>query len=253
MTATFTARTPSDIIALAPVVIGFQPTDSIVMMTFGAARTFHARIDLPRDETDVPHIIAGLIEPCVQHEVQRVIFLAFGHDEYDAAHQLALAAIAADIEVISVLYVVNGRWRAHGQDEWHEIDSNMGVQAAVDHGIAPLTSRDSIRQLLDVVPTTRDPRIEAIIEAIDDPDTYLAELHARTDFRALVDEVIGVMQHANTLSDAHREMLTGCMAYVAWYAGDGALAWLLHDRAPDHAVSQTVARLLRSATPPPRA
>ncbi len=32
---------------MVPVVLGFVPTDSIVMLTFGADRAFHARVDLP--------------------------------------------------------------------------------------------------------------------------------------------------------------------------------------------------------------
>ena len=36
-----------DLLAVVPVVLGFEPADSIVMLTLGARHTFHARVDLP--------------------------------------------------------------------------------------------------------------------------------------------------------------------------------------------------------------
>jgi hypothetical protein len=48
---TLTARTPEDVLAVVPVVLGFEPTESLVMLTFGSDPPFHARVDLPeRDE-----------------------------------------------------------------------------------------------------------------------------------------------------------------------------------------------------------
>ena len=44
---TLTARTPEDILAVVPVVLGFEPTESLVMLTFGSDPPFHARVDLP--------------------------------------------------------------------------------------------------------------------------------------------------------------------------------------------------------------
>ena len=46
-TTTLTARTPEDILAVVPVVLGFEPTESLVMLTFGGDPPFHARVDLP--------------------------------------------------------------------------------------------------------------------------------------------------------------------------------------------------------------
>ena len=47
-TATMTARTPEDVLAAVPLVLGFVPEESVVMLTFGAEHPFHARLDLPR-------------------------------------------------------------------------------------------------------------------------------------------------------------------------------------------------------------
>ena len=42
-----TFRTPEDVLAAVPVLLGFEPADSVVMLTFGGRETFHARIDMP--------------------------------------------------------------------------------------------------------------------------------------------------------------------------------------------------------------
>ena len=52
MTTTLTARGPEDLLAAVPVVLGFHPQDSLVMLTFGAVRSFHARVDLPPSADD---------------------------------------------------------------------------------------------------------------------------------------------------------------------------------------------------------
>ncbi len=44
---TLTARTPEDLLAVVRVVLGFEPADSIVMLTLGARHPCHARVDLP--------------------------------------------------------------------------------------------------------------------------------------------------------------------------------------------------------------
>ena len=52
MTTTLTARGPEDLLAAVPVVLGFHPQESLVMLTFGALRSFHARLDLPSAPDD---------------------------------------------------------------------------------------------------------------------------------------------------------------------------------------------------------
>lgn len=79
---TLTARTPEDLVAAVPVVLGFLPTDSVVMLTFGAARPFHARIDLPVSPStrDLAVIVDHLLEPAVRHGVERVVLLLYTDD-----------------------------------------------------------------------------------------------------------------------------------------------------------------------------
>ena len=113
MTTTLTLRSPEDLLAAAPVVLGFVPTDSAVMFTFDAPSCFHARVDLPRAGDEVDECVETLLAPSVHHEVGRVLFLLYTDDPVPAervARRLVRAFRAAGIEVIDVLRADGRRW-----------------------------------------------------------------------------------------------------------------------------------------------
>jgi hypothetical protein len=74
---TLCARSPEDLLALVPVVLGFEPAESIVMLTFDAAHPFHARVDLPDDRCDAAAVADLLLDPAVRHRVGRVVLLLY--------------------------------------------------------------------------------------------------------------------------------------------------------------------------------
>ena len=82
---TLVARSPQDVLAVVPVVLGFVPQDSVVMLTFGATSAFHARIDLP-PPPDVPEAVSLLLDPALRHRVRRVVFVLYTDDAGLAAH-----------------------------------------------------------------------------------------------------------------------------------------------------------------------
>ncbi len=66
MTTTLTARRPEDLLAAVPVVLGFRPHCSLVMLTFDAPRCFHARVDLPPPaelDASVGEMVDALLGP----------------------------------------------------------------------------------------------------------------------------------------------------------------------------------------------
>lgn len=78
-----TAHDPVDLVACAVVALGFEPVESLVMLTFARGRrTFHARIDLPScPHPDAVRELGGLLlYPAVRHRVDRVAFLHFSTD-----------------------------------------------------------------------------------------------------------------------------------------------------------------------------
>ena len=111
-------RTPEDLLAIAPVVIGFWPEESVVMLTFGAPRPFHARVDLPPLAEQTPDVLEGLaealVEPAHRHGVQAIvmIYLTAEHAAASAAHRvLRRAAHAARIRVVTAVSADGSRYR----------------------------------------------------------------------------------------------------------------------------------------------
>jgi hypothetical protein len=115
MTTTLTARGPEDLLAAVPVLLGFQPEDSLVMLTFGAERTFHARLDLPEaiDDASLEEVVETLLAPCRTHGVDHVAFVVYSADRGMAA-ALAAALVPAfvtdGVGVVDVLRADRGCW-----------------------------------------------------------------------------------------------------------------------------------------------
>ncbi len=110
---TLTARSPEDLLAVVPVVLGFVPSDSVVMLTFGARSTFHARVDLPRGRDDPAEVVESLRDPAVRHEVERVVFVLYSDDAVPAervARRLVRGFREAGIDVVDVLRADGRRW-----------------------------------------------------------------------------------------------------------------------------------------------
>jgi hypothetical protein len=110
----FVARTPVDLIALVPVVLGFHPQDSVVLLTFGPpGGSFHARVDLPPDRAGQQEVVEVLVAAVVANGVRRAAVLLYS-DDVEAAHTqaelLTGRLLELTVEVIDVLRVDDGRW-----------------------------------------------------------------------------------------------------------------------------------------------
>ncbi|MGY2875193.1 hypothetical protein ACVW00_002383 [Marmoricola sp. URHA0025 HA25] len=114
---TFTARNPADLVALVPQVLGFHPDDSVVLMTFGRAENFHARVDLPTGEDEQLAVVAMLADVIAHHRVRQVALLLYTADPWVAAafHDAVLARLVRDgVDVIEVLRVADDRYHDAG-------------------------------------------------------------------------------------------------------------------------------------------
>lgn len=112
MTTTLTARSPEDLLALVPIVLGFAPTESVVMLTFGQRQTFHARVDLPPPEA-ADEVLDALRGPAVRHRVGRVVLLLYARDARPAervGRVLVRGLREAGIEVIDLIRTDGRRW-----------------------------------------------------------------------------------------------------------------------------------------------
>ena len=113
----FVARDPADVLAVVPVLLGFEPEDCVVMLTFGAEHQFHARLDLPpavATDAEVAEVAALLVEPAVRHHVSGVLLVVYS-DHAERARRSARCLVdafgAAGIAVLGAI-------RADGQRHW---------------------------------------------------------------------------------------------------------------------------------------
>lgn len=152
---TFTARSPEDLLALAPVVLGFFPAASVVMLTFGAVNAFHARVDLPRDPAEVAEIAELLVDPARRHGVERVVLLVYSDDRTMSGRlwrALEEGLSSAGIGVVEALRVEEERWfpllvadplaDTHGVD--FDISTHPFLVRAVVEGRVTHGSRDAL-------------------------------------------------------------------------------------------------------------
>ncbi|WP_432478645.1 DUF4192 domain-containing protein [Nocardioides sp. GXQ0305] len=111
---TLTARSPEDLLAVVPFVLGFEPADSIVMLTVDAPQTFHARVDLPSDRQGVAEVVDLLLEPAVRHRARTAVLVLYTPDD-----DLARVAVrrfrrgrdgGRGPDLVEALRVDAGRW-----------------------------------------------------------------------------------------------------------------------------------------------
>ena len=181
MTTTLTARGPADLLAAVPVVLGFHPRDSLVMLTFDAVHSFHARVDLPPpDEVteSLPELVDALLAPALRQRVGRVVFVSYSADAHLSAlvaAALSPAFVGAGIDVIAVLRAHEGTWclvPPHpGSTETspapYDDASHPFAAQAVFEGVVTHASRDALRDTLAAVPED----VARVQELVADPGT----------------------------------------------------------------------------------
>lgn len=161
MTTVLTARGPEDLLAAVPVVLGFHPRESLVMLTFGAARSFHARLDLPPpgDAPALADTVDALLAPSRAHGVDHVVFVVYVDDPAPAARLAAAlvpAFVAEGIVVADVLRADDGHWRRvplrAGAGETSAVAYSTGAHPfaaqAVFEGRVTHASREELRDTL---------------------------------------------------------------------------------------------------------
>jgi hypothetical protein len=302
MTTTLTAHGPADLLAAVPVVLGFRPEESLVMLTFGGVRSFHARLDLPpRDDAAArDEVVRALLAPCRRHAVDHVAFVVYSGDAILAsrlAASLVPAFVADGIGVVDVLRAHGGRWCSvpirSGVPEprlapYDEKGHPFAVQAVFE-GRVTHASRDELRDLLAPLPDVRE-RWGALLAQLPEPGpaevatsramvsgwvrsgdepgdeeaARVLQVVGRVDLR---DAAIAAVtrdtarDHLRAWSallrgapDAQVPDTAAVVAFCAWQAGDGALAWCALDRCfdvdPGHRLGACLAECLVRAVPP---
>ncbi len=113
-TRTIKAKSPADLLAVVPCVLGFHPEDSLVLLTLGEAdNRFHARVDLPRDPDHLAEVVEGLSEVVTHNGVRRCVLVAYTDDQCAAqemSDRLRQAFERDGVSVVEAIRADGERW-----------------------------------------------------------------------------------------------------------------------------------------------
>ena len=113
-TRTLSMKTPDDMLAAVPYVLGFHPEDSLVLLTVGdAVDRFHARVDLPDDPDDVPAVLEMITDAVTHNGVRRVAIVVYSDDELVAptvCEPLLQALEGLQVSVADAIRADGSRW-----------------------------------------------------------------------------------------------------------------------------------------------
>jgi len=320
-TRTLRIKNPGDLVASVPLLLGFHPEESAVLLTVGGASDpFFARVDLPSGPDDVAVVVEDLCEVAGRHGLRSVALVLFTDDPLAArlvhdAFVDGLATRAVDVRLAvradgTRWFPLSGLRGDPDVGEEYDLATHPFTLQAMVEGRVVHESREALGDSL--LPTDPDA-VERVAAAVDGSGdrlvaaarTPLGERDREGARRHLVAEGRWVQQRVRRLlgeddgltdEDAGR-LLVGMLsvevrdvawaemtrdnarrhvelwrdlvrrapldvlappatllAFAAWLAGDGALAWCALDRAkaadPDYSMATLVERALTCAVPP---
>ncbi|WP_028473787.1 DUF4192 domain-containing protein [Nocardioides alkalitolerans] len=173
-----TIKTPADVAATVPVLLGFEPTDSLVVLAVGGERGSgpHLRVDHPHDASSVLEVATVIGETAARHGTAETVWVlvSYTEDQNDARDALlGVAAVLTTGTIGPVLQITRttddpgenndgtqvGRWIDHGDLLDPETDAQMvrGLHAAgiLTRPSGPITQADHDRVTAPVVAAGR--------------------------------------------------------------------------------------------------
>ncbi len=184
--STFVARSPTDLVAVVPAVLGFHPQDSVVMLTFGPpAGAFHARVDLPVAAADQAAVADVLVDAVITNGVRRAAVLLYTDDIEVALAQADLLVgrlLDLDVDVIEVLRVDDGCWHVVPEDgspgTAYELETHPFTAQRVFEGHVVHRDREDLADSL--VGTDEDDAVAVALAATRFADLMASSQEARS-------------------------------------------------------------------------
>lgn len=161
---------------MAPVLLGFWPEESVVMITTGAERPFHARVDLPplAEQDDCVRLSLAdlLVGPALRHRADAVVLLYFTAERAAARSlhpTLAGALRRAGLPVRIALTADGSTWldltagAGARRPQPYDVSSHPFVVEALVHGRITHRTRGEMVDSLEADPE-QVPRVERALE-----------------------------------------------------------------------------------------
>lgn len=186
-----TVRSPADLIAAVPYLLGFHPSDSVVVLAFRDRRLeFAARHDLPARRERAGSLARHLVTVVARQGLRRLAVVCYG--TAFAADPMSRAVVAAaeqrGLTVLDALRVADGRWWSYTcadagccPPEGTPFDpATSTVAAAFAYaGLAPMADREALAAQL--APVSGPDRV-AMTQATDRAgERFLAEFGSLPD------------------------------------------------------------------------
>jgi hypothetical protein len=286
MTTTFVARHPVDLAAVVPIVLGFQPEESLVMLTFGGPRPFHARLDLP-SARHMPEAIDTLLAPALRLGVDSIALIVYSSRPRVAAAALRCADDAfgaRGVEIVEAFRVHDGRlWPFEQRPDIpasglvHDAGDHPFRAEAVLQGFVTRGSRDDVaksltsdaeaaREVRDCLEVAEPMAASEVAIVLDDmldlemePEgwaCFLLGIRSAAAGELVWRQLHG--RHPRETVEFWTAVVRRCpeelvavpaafLAYAAWLCGQGAIAWCALDRCFEAEPEHRLGRLLAIA------
>jgi len=155
---------------MVPHLLGFHPEDSLVLLTLGEGDRFHARVDLPRDDSEIPEVVSMLSEVVERHRVDRVVVLTYSDDQCVSLEVSGALREALEEGGVCVVEAI----RADG-DRWYSLTGCSGSCCPVEGTVYDVTSHPLTAQAVlegQVVLGSRRELADSLVGT--DPDAIAA-------------------------------------------------------------------------------
>src|SRR5665647_1693275 len=160
---TINLKSPHELLAIVPFVLGFRPANSIVVLCLSHHRLgLTQRLDLPRPE-DARQVALALMPSLIVEDPESVVLIGYENragDSLPALEALTAALRSRKIEIHDRLVARNGRWRSldchnpiccspQGSPVPEPADVPVIVSEFVGQGISPHPDREALARQLE--------------------------------------------------------------------------------------------------------
>ncbi len=197
-TNTINLKSPHELLAVVPFVLGFNPTNSIVVLCLTDHRLgLTQRLDLPRPE-DARQAALALMPSLVVEDPDSVVLIGYENhagDSLPALESLTVALQSRKVEIHDRLVVRQGRWRSldchnsnccplQGSPVPEPADVPGIVAEFIGQGISPHPDREALARQLEpgpeaiLVATVLRSQQKAMAKAVGNQEVPRADLFA---------------------------------------------------------------------------